>query len=329
MGHNVVLRFRLATDCGVGGPGWYVDSIQIAYFNDVHPTPTPTATATASAPSSPTPTATATATVAPTATPAAQAINLSTRMRVQTGDNVGIGGFIITGNAPKQVLLRGIGPSLASAGIPTPLADPVMELHGPAGFTTIVNDNWRDDTLSGPIIQATGLGPTNDLESAILVTLNPGAYTAILKGKNNTTGVALVEVYDLAQPVASKLANISTRAFVGTGGDIMIAGFILANNSNNDNVILLGNGPSLTQFGVPNVLADPKLELRDSNGVLIIMNDNWQDNPACVAAGVALRNPLESCIAVTLAPSQYTALLYGVNNGTGVGLIEVYDRGGP
>ena len=132
-------------------------------------------------------------------------------MNVQTGDNVGIGGFIITGTVPKTVLLRAIAPSL---GLPGGLADPVLELHGPAGFTTITNDNWKDTQQAA--IQATGLAPANDLESAILATLNPGNYTAIVKGKDNTTGVALVEVYDLSQTVMAKLANISTRASVGT-----------------------------------------------------------------------------------------------------------------
>src|SRR6266480_2464256 len=156
-------------------------------------------------------------------------------MLVQTGAEVGIGGFIVTGSAPKRVILRAIGPSLTITG---KLADPVMELHGPAGFTTIINDNWRD-TQEAEIV-ATGLAPTNNLESAIAVTLNPGAYTAILQGKNNTSGVALVEVYDLNQAAASKLANISTRAFVSTGSNIMIAGFILGGNSADDSVILRG-----------------------------------------------------------------------------------------
>ena len=213
-------------------------------------------------------------------TPAAQAINLSSRMRVQTGDNVGIGGFIITGSAPKQVLLRAIGPSLTGVGVPNVLADPVLELHGPAGFATISNDNWKDTQQAA--IQATGLAPTNDFESAILVTLNPGAYTAIVKGRNNTSGVALVELYDLDQAASSKLGNISTRAFVSTGADIVIAGFILGGNppqAGNDNVILRGIGPSLSGFGVPNALANPTLELRDSNGALLAYNNDWQDNP--------------------------------------------------
>ena len=246
-------------------------------------------------------------------------------MLVQTGAEVGIGGFIVTGSAPKTVILRAIGPSLSVTG---KLADPVMELHGPAGFTTIVNDNWRD-TQEAEIV-ATGLAPSNSLESAIVATLNPGPYTAIVSGKNNTSGVGLVEVYDLNQAVASKLANISTRAFVSTGSNIMIAGFILGNGSGIDNVILRGIGPSLP---VTNKLADPTLELRDSNGTLIRADNDWQDNPAqaalIMAAGLAPTNPLEAAIAETLAPGPYTALLAGLNDGTGVGLVEVYDRGMP
>ena len=504
-------------------------------------------------------------------------------MRVQPGDNVGIGGFIITGSAPKHVLLRAIGPSLIRFGITDALADPVLELHGPGAFVTIINDNWRDTQQAA--IEADGIPPTHDLESAIDATLAPGAYTAIVKGKNNTSGVALVEVYDLAQfdagvlygglgghnngdstndgalvtvnqttgavtivghpigtpPItrisglsfdsagnlyastlapaggfpppsgprvsnlitlnrtgalltstaitvgvggpqlaiadlatqpgtntlfgitnpdgaaggpgdlysinkstgvatligntglffnsiafapdgtlylaaanldpatgtlidkalktinpstaavltsvstthffgalgirsdgtifggtgdehelytinpttgaetligdtgstfvgdiafgvpASKLANISTRAFVSTGENIVIAGFILGRNSGVDRIIVRGMGPSLTAAGVPNVLANPTLELRDADGVLISSNNDWQDNPAqaaiVTAAGLAPSNNLESAIAATLPPGLYTALLAGLNNGTGIGLVEVYDRG--
>jgi hypothetical protein len=246
-------------------------------------------------------------------------------MLVQTGAEVGIGGFIVTGSASKRVILRAIGPSLTVSGA---LADPVMELHGPAGFTTIMNDNWRD-TQEAEII-ATGIPPTNNLESAIVVTLAPGAYTVIVSGKNNTSGVGLVEVYDLTQAAPSKLANISTRAFCGTGGNIVIAGFILGNGTGMDNVILRGIGPSLP---VPNALANPTLELRDNNGALIRANNNWQDDPAqaalIIGAGLAPTNNLESGIAVTLSPGPYTALLAGLNNGTGVGLVEVYDSGTP
>jgi uncharacterized protein (TIGR03118 family) len=250
-------------------------------------------------------------------------------MRVQTGDNVGIGGFIITGSASKHVLLRAIGPSLTRFGVPNVLADPVMELHGPAGFTTVTNDNWRDTQQAA--IVATGIPPTNDLESAIDAMLAPGAYTAIVKGKNNTSGVALIEVYDLSQSVASKLANISTRAFVSTGNDIVIAGFILGNGGGDDRIVVRGLGPSLAMAGVPTVLADPTLELRDTNGTLLISNNDWQDDPDqatdITAAGLAPSSAKEAAIAATLPPGLYTALLAGLNNGTGIGLVEVYDRG--
>jgi hypothetical protein len=250
-------------------------------------------------------------------------------MRVQTGDNVGIGGFIISGSVPKHVLIRAIGPSLAQFGVTDVLADPVLELHGPGAFSTITNDNWRDTQQAA--IQATGIPPTNDLESAIDATLTPGAYTAIVRGKNNTSGVALIEVYDLNQGVASKLANLSTRAFVSTSNDIVIAGFILGNGSGDDRIVVRGLGPSLTAVGVPNVLANPTLELRDSNGVILIANGDWQDNPTqaaeLIADGLAPTNNLESGIAATLPPGLYTALLAGLNNGTGIGLVEVYDLG--
>jgi hypothetical protein len=254
-------------------------------------------------------------------------------MFVQTGDNAGIGGFIISGSAPKHVLIRAIGPSLTQFGVPNALADPILELHGPAPFATVNNDNWGDDPAQQAAILATGLAPTNNLESAIDATLNPGAYTAVARGKNNSTGVGLIEVFDLSQAVLAKLANISTRAFINTGDNIVIAGFILGGHNGDDRIVVRGIGPSLTGFGVPNALADPKLELRDSNGALLLSNNDWQDNPAqaaeLTAAGLAPANPLESGIAATLSPGLYTALLAGQNNGTGNGVVEVYDRGAP
>jgi glucose/arabinose dehydrogenase len=266
------------------------------------------------------------------ATPA-QAVNLSTRMLVQTGANVGIGGFIISGSAPKHLLLRAIGPSLTQFGVPNALADPVLELHGPAPFATITNNDWRDDPAQETAIQATGIAPTNNLESAIDTTLNPGAYTALVSGRNKTSGVGLIEVYDLSQAVPAKLANISTRAFVNTGDNIVIGGFQLGGHDGADKIVARGIGPSLTALGVPNPLADPTLELRDRNGVLLVSNNNWQDNPAqaaeLIAAGLAPTNPLESGIAATLPPGLYTALLRGLNNGTGIGVVEVYDRNAP
>jgi hypothetical protein len=251
-------------------------------------------------------------------------------MRVQTGDNVGIGGFIITGSAPKRVLVRGIGPSLQNSGVPNALADPMIELNGPGGFATVVNDNWRDSQEAE--IQATGIPPVNNSEAAIAATLAPGAYTAIVRGSGNTSGVALVEVYDLNQGVASKLDNMSTRALISTGDDIVIAGFMLGGQSGSDRVVIRGIGPSLTNAGVPDALADPTLELRDGNGALLIANNDWQDDPLqssqLASAGLAPLSSLESAIVVNLPPGLYTALLAGRSSGSGIGLLEVYDRVG-
>ncbi len=252
-------------------------------------------------------------------------------MRVQTGDNVGIGGFIITGSVTKHVLIRAIGPSLAGSGVPNVLADPVLELNGPGSFVTITNDNWRDDPAQEALIEATGIPPANDFESAIEARLVPGAYTAIVRGNDNSSGVALVEVYDLNADANSKLANISTRALVGTGDSIVIAGFMLGGDGDAARVVARGIGPSLSATGVPDALADPTLELRDGNGALLMANNDWQDDPGqaaeLIAAGLAPSNPLESGIATTLPPGAYTALLSGVSNGSGIGLVEIYDRG--
>lgn len=256
---------------------------------------------------------------------------MSTRARVLTGDGAAIGGFIITGTASKDVLLRAIGPSLAHFGIIGVLADPVLELHGPGGFATVVNNDWRDTQEAA--ILATALAPTDSAESAIVATLAPGAYTTIARGNGNTSGVGLVEIYDLSQGVASKLKNLSTRAFVSTGENIVIAGVVLSNNPGNDQLIVRGLGPSLglPPFNVPNVLANPVLELRDCEGSIISANDNWEDNPGQAAEinakGLAPTNPLEAAISQVLAPGLYTVLFFGQNNGTGNGLIEVYDFG--
>jgi uncharacterized delta-60 repeat protein len=264
--------------------------------------------------------------------PGARPRNLSTRMQVGTGDNVGIGGFIIKENAflvfdYKHVLIRAVGASFDQ------LVDPVLELHRPFPYETVINDNWRDDPLQAKAILATGLAPSRDLDSAIDAYLQPGSYTAVVRGKDNSSGVGLIEVYDLDQPVPTKLANISTRALVGTNSNILIAGFILAGSGAHDRIVVRGLGPSLTALGVPNALANPRLELRNANAALLIANNDWRDDPAqaaeLTAAGFAPSNTLEAAAAVTLPPGSYTALVFGVNDGTGVGLVEVYDRGAP
>jgi hypothetical protein len=302
------------------------------------PTPTPSpATPSPTPTSSPTPGVTPTPTVSPTpgATPTpipfGHSVNLSTRMRVEPGDSAGIGGFILNGTGSKNVLIRAIGPSLAGSGVTDALADPILELHGTNGFMTITNDNWRDDPAQQALIEGTGIAPSNDLESAIYATLPAGPYTAVVRGTNNSSGVALVEVYDLDPANAPILADISTRALVNTGNDVVIAGFILGGDSNNDLLVIRGIGPSLSSTGVTNPLANPMLELRDSNGDVLLANDDWQSDPAQAeqieGAGLALSDPSESGIAITLSQGTYTALLSGVNAGSGVGLIEVYNIG--
>jgi plastocyanin len=270
----------------------------------------------------------ATPTPSPSPTPdpnvPAQPLNISTRMEVLTDDQVLIGGFIVTGTEPKEVVLRAIGPSLAAFGIPNPLADPVLELHGADGSLITTNDNWKDTQQSE--IEASGFQPQDDLESAILSTLDPGSYTAIVSGKDGGTGVGLVEAYDLDQTADSQLANISTRGFVETGANVMIGGFILGSEDGNANVLVRALGPSLADFGVTGALADPTLELHDENGALIGSDDNWKDTQQSEieATGLQPSNDLESAVLETLAPGAYTAIVAGKNGTTGVGLVEVY-----
>ena len=256
------------------------------------------------------------------------AVNISTRLNVGTGDNVLIGGFITEGNSPMKLVVRGIGPSLPLSGL---LADPFLELH--SGTDTIAsNDNWKDNIAGGSqevAIENTGLAPANDIESAILAVLDPGAYTAILRGTNNGTGVGLVEVYNLgaaSMDVSSQayLANISTRGDVQTGDNVMIGGFI-NQGSVPIRVLIRGIGPSLT--GVSGALANPVLELHNPDGS-IVTNDDWMTTQKTdiIATTLAPTNPLESAILVTLPVGEnaYTAIVRGANNTTGIGLVEAY-----
>ena len=243
--------------------------------------------------------------------------NISTRLRVETGDNVLIGGFIITGNQPKRVIVRAIGPSLP---VPGALADPVLELHGSGTFATITNDNWRSNQEAEII--ATTVPPSNDSESAIVATLAASAYTAIVRGVNNGTGIGLVEAFDLDRMVDSKLANISTRGFVQTGDNVLIGGFIIL-GQDPLRVIVRAIGPSLP---VPGALLDPTLELRDPNGALIMANDNWRSDQQAeiIATTIPPTNDMESAIVRNLTPGNYTAIVRGANNTTGVALVEAY-----
>jgi hypothetical protein len=250
--------------------------------------------------------------------------NISTRLDVQTGENVSVVGFIIAGNAPKNVMVRGIGPSLT--GISPVLADPVIELHGPDGSQITSNDNWKDNQQVA--LEESTIAPTNDLESAILVTLAPGGYTAIVSGKNETIGIGLVELYALDPESDSQLVNISSRGFVQPGSKVMIGGIIVGNGTNAETVLIRALGPSLATSGITNFLADPLLQLFDNNGTLLISDDNWQDGPSqqaqIMATGLPPTNDLESAIITSLSPGAYTAIVSGSDDTSGVALIEVY-----
>jgi hypothetical protein len=256
-------------------------------------------------------------------------LNISTRLRVQTGENVLIGGFIVTGSESKPVIIRGIGPSLANAGVQGTLADPVLELRQ-GDATVATNDNWKE--TQQPQIEASTIPPPNELESAIVRTLDPGAYTTILRGKGETTGVGLVEVYDLARNVDAQLANTSTRGLVGLGENVMIGGFIVGagpttNGSGSAKLVVRAIGPSLGQSGVSASLPDPTLELHDANGVLFAANDNWKENqqPELQATGLSPGDDRESAILAIVPPGNYTAVVAGKNDTTGVALVEIYN----
>ena len=224
------------------------------------------------------------------------------------------------------MIIRAIGPTLAQDGLQGVLQDPVLELHGPDGALLLTNDNWRDTQEEQ--IKDSGVPPRDDRESAIVVTLEPNNYTAIISGKDGSTGVGLIEVYDLDSGGASRLANLSTRGEVGRSSSVIIAGFILGSNDGDADLVIRGIGPSLAARGVANSLQDPTLELRDRDGTLVFSNDNWQDNEAQAATvssnGLAPTDERESAIAFSLAPAAYTAILAGRNGGTGVGSVEVY-----
>jgi hypothetical protein len=256
-------------------------------------------------------------------TPLPEPVNLSTRLRVLPGDNALIGGFIITGAHAKNTIVRAIGPSLSSAGLSGSLADPTLELYDSTATLIAQNDNWRVTQESD--IQATGLAPADDRESAIEKILAPGAYTAVVRGKDNSTGIAVVEAYDLQQTPNSKLANISTRGFVNLGDNVMIGGFIVGGTSN---YIVRGIGPSLANANITNPLPNPTIELRNGSGALLAENDDWQasQNAGQIqAAGLAPNHPRESALFANLPAGAYTAILRGKNNTTGVGLVEIYN----
>lgn len=266
-----------------------------------------------------TPTPTPTPTATPTPTPGQPTLaNISTRAIAGTGANVLIGGFIVTGAQGKTVIVRAVGPSLP---LPGKMLDPTLELHNAAGAMIAINDNWEQSANSAAIIES-GVAPAHPAESAILMTLAPGSYTAVLSSANQTSGTAVVEVYDLDSASDSKLANISTRASVQGGDNVLIGGLIVVGAPSAD-VVVRAIGPSLT---VPNAMADPTLELRDGSGTLIGSNDNWRSTQqtAIINTGVAPASDAEAAIVTSFSPGSYTAIVRGANGTTGVAVVEVY-----
>jgi hypothetical protein len=251
-----------------------------------------------------------------------------------------IGGFIIEGSERKTVILRAIGPELTQFGVPNVLLNPTLELHDATGALLASNDDWQTTIIGGIILHSqvqqiisSGHAPMDPRESAIIASLPAGNYTAIVRGVSNTRGVALAEVYDLSPDTNSKLDNLSTRSFVQTADNVMIGGFIVAGPKR---VIIRAIGPELTQFGVPNVLADPTLELHNGTGALIASNNNWQTTiiggiimndqvMAILNTGRAPTDGRESAIIANLPAGNYTAIVRGVNGTTGIALVEVYD----
>ncbi|MDQ6808254.1 MAG: hypothetical protein M3Z64_02335, partial [Verrucomicrobiota bacterium] len=257
---------------------------------------------------------------------ASQLLNISSRMPVLTGDGAAIAGFIVSGADSKKLLVRGIGPALRSAGIGDALNDPTLELHDSTGAVIAANDNWKDTDQAA--INATGLAPKNDAEAAILATLpaNNASYSAVLRGKNDTIGVGLVEVYDLAPDTSSRLANISTRGYVDRFDNVLIGGLIVGPTGGPiTQIVVRAIGPSIASV-VPGALPDPTLELHDINGTTVDANNDWNERQQSElqASGLAPTDDRESAIIAALTPGNYTAIVRGVNDTTGVALVEAY-----
>ena len=260
-----------------------------------------------------------------------QLLNISTRGRVQADPNELIGGFIVTGANPKKIAVRALGPSLGAFGVAGFLPDPVLELHDASGLLIASNDDWQQAANAADI--PVSLQPQNSAESVILTTLAPNtSYTAIVRGKGASTGIALAEVYDLNPSDGAILGNISTRALVGTADNVMIGGLIVGNGTVSGKVLVRGIGPSLSQAGISNALADPTLELHDGNGATIASNDNWKtrsdgssQQAEIEATTIPPTNDLESAILATLPAGNYTAVIAGKTATPGVALIEAYN----
>ncbi|MEY2521074.1 MAG: hypothetical protein QOF24_2833 [Verrucomicrobiota bacterium] len=273
----------------------------------------------------PTPPPVPTPTPAPTpGTSSSHLANISTRMKVGLGQNVLIGGFIIQGTQAKQLIIRAIGPSLLASGITGAISDPMLELHNSAGNVIAANDDWQDGPQASQI-QGLGFAPGNPAESAMMITLSPGSYTAIVSGFNGAQGIGLIEAYEM-DSTSSRAVNISTRGRVGAVDQEAMIGGLIIQGVGAKKVIVRALGPSMTN-SISGVLADPILELRDGSGNLLAVNDDWSNSPqaADIAATIPPTNALESAIIATLGPGSYTAVVRGLDNSSGVGLVEVFD----
>jgi CSLREA domain-containing protein len=298
-------------------------------FGGALPTPTPT----------PTPTSTPIPTPTPTTTPGLVG-NVSTRLPVGTADNVLIEGFIVQGppGSAKKIIVRAIGPSLAPFGVKDALANPTLEIHDEGNGNAIVasNDDWRVTQVGGIItadqsaeIAASGVAPSNDLESAIIANLAPGSYTAVVSGAASGVGTGVVDAYDLSAASPAKLANIATRGLIQPGDKLMIAGFIVQNAP--VQAVVRAIGPSLNAFGIANALPDTTLQLRDENGAIVVENDDWKvrtngssQQAELEATGLQPTNDLEAAFVATLQPGQYTAQVRGKPETTGIGVVQIY-----
>jgi hypothetical protein len=252
----------------------------------------------------------------------ASMLNNSTRLHTGTGNDVLIGGFIVAGQAKKKIVVRGLGPSLKINGTPIPgaLPDPMIELHRADGAIAATNNDWRDTQQTE--IQMTGLAPTDDREAAIVASLDPGTYTVVLSGRNNVTGIGLVEAYDVEQTSPARLLNLSARGQVGTQDNVMIGGVILG-GPDYSRVLFRGLGPSIPVAGR---LADPMIELHDRNGATIGSNDDWRQTQSVEiqASGLAPTDDREAAIIGNFEPGSYTLVLRGKANTTGIALVEAY-----
>ena len=258
--------------------------------------------------------------------PFAQFLNISSRLHTGAADDVLIAGFVVTGADSKKVIVRALGPSLTSLGVPDALSDPTLELHDRSGAIIASNNDWKETQQSE--ISAAGFALGDDRESALITTLAPGAYTAIARGANNTTGIVLLEVYDLDKNANSRLANVSARGRVDLGDSLLIGGAIVGGGNGGVNVIVTrALGPSLTAAGVQNALQDPVLELRNQQGTLLDSNDDWQDGnkDKIVSSGLAPSDNREATIFAIVPPGAYTSVVRGKNDTTGVALVEFYN----